>query len=43
MFSIFLAMLSPTPIADALLLLGLALSVAATLLYVRDGVRANRA
>ncbi len=43
MFSIFLAMLSPTPIADALLLLGLALSVSATLLYVRDGVRANRA
>ncbi len=43
MFSIFLAMLSPTWIADALLILGLCLSVTATLLYVRDGLRIARA
>jgi cardiolipin synthase (CMP-forming) len=43
MFSIFLCMLSPTPIADWLLILGLALSVFATLLYLRDGMRVYRA
>jgi len=40
MFSIFLAMVSTTWVAEALLLLGLALTVAATALYVKDGVEA---
>ncbi len=39
MFSIFLAMISTTWLADALLLAGLGLSVWATLLYLRDGLR----
>lgn len=42
MFSIFLAMISTSPIADALLILGLALSVIATALYIRDGLRLRR-
>jgi cardiolipin synthase len=43
MFSIFLAMLADTAVADALLILGLVLSFSATLLYLRDGVRIQRA
>ena len=42
MFSIFLAMLTTTWVAESLLYLGLALSLYATALYVRDGIRAGR-
>src|SRR3954447_25021890 len=42
MFSIFLAMVSTTWVADALLYLGLAMTLGATALYVRDGLRALR-
>ncbi len=42
MFSIFLAMVSTTWVASGLLLLGLGLSVWATLLYLRDGFRLRR-
>jgi cardiolipin synthase len=38
MFSLFLAMVSTTWVADALLYLGLAMTLAATALYVRDGL-----
>ena len=38
MFSLFLAMVSVTWVADALLYLGLAMTLAATVLYVRDGL-----
>lgn len=40
MFSIFLAMVSVTWVAEALLYLGLAMTFAATALYVRDGIGA---
>jgi cardiolipin synthase len=43
MFSMFLAMVSVTWVADALLYLGLAMTLGATALYVRDGLRALRA
>jgi hypothetical protein len=43
MFSLFLAMVSVTWVADALLYLGLALTLGATALYVRDGIDAVRA
>jgi CDP-diacylglycerol--glycerol-3-phosphate 3-phosphatidyltransferase len=39
MFSIFLAMVSVTWVAEALLYLGLAMTLAATAVYVRDGLR----
>jgi cardiolipin synthase len=39
MFSLFLAMLSVTWVAEALLYLGIALTLWATALYVRDGLR----
>jgi len=42
MFSLFLAMVSVTWVAEALLYLGLAMTLAATGLYVRDGIRALR-
>ena len=42
MFSLFLAMVSVTWVAEALLYLGLAMTLAATAQYVRDGVRAVR-
>ena len=42
MSSIFLAMIVSTPVADALLYLGLAMSVGATALYLRDGMRSLR-
>jgi len=42
MFSMFLAMVSVTWVAEALLYLGLAMTLAATGLYVRDGVAALR-
>ena len=42
MFSLFLAMVSVTWVAEALLYLGLAMTLAATVLYVRDGVHALR-
>ena len=42
MFSLFLAMASDTWIAEALLYLGLAMTLGATALYARDGVRAAR-
>src|SRR3954453_9091810 len=42
MFSIFLAMVSTTWVAEALLYLGLAMTLGATVLYVRDGLRALR-
>jgi cardiolipin synthase len=38
MFSLFLAMVSVTWVADALLYLGLAMTLAATAMYVRDGL-----
>jgi cardiolipin synthase (CMP-forming) len=43
MISIFLAMVSTTWVAEALLYLGLVMTLAATYLYVRDGLRALRA
>jgi CDP-diacylglycerol--glycerol-3-phosphate 3-phosphatidyltransferase len=43
MFSLFLAMVSVTWVAEALLYLGLAMTLAATALYVQDGVRRLRA
>ena len=42
MFSIFLAMVSTTWVAEALLYIGLAMTLAATWLYVRDGLTALR-
>jgi cardiolipin synthase len=39
MFSLFLAMVSVTWVADLLLYIGLAMMLAATVLYVRDGLR----
>ena len=42
MFSLFLAMVSTTWVAEALLYLGLAMTLGATALYVRDGLRAMR-
>lgn len=42
MFSIFLAMVSVTWVADALLYLGLAMTLGATALYVRDGLTVLR-
>jgi cardiolipin synthase len=42
MFSLFLAMVSVTWVAHALLYLGLAASLAATVLYLRDGLAALR-
>ena len=42
MFSMFLAMVSVTWVAEALLYLGLAMTLAATVLYLRDGVHALR-
>ncbi len=41
MFSIFLAMVSVTWVADALLYIGLAMTLWATAIYIRDGLRAN--
>jgi CDP-diacylglycerol--glycerol-3-phosphate 3-phosphatidyltransferase len=41
MFSIFLAMVSTTWVAPALLYLGLAMTLWATALYIRDGMTAN--
>jgi hypothetical protein len=38
MFSLFLAMVSVTWVADALLYLGLAMTLVATAMYIRDGV-----
>lgn len=40
MFSLFLAMVSVTWVAEALLYIGLAMTLAATVLYVRDGLQA---
>jgi hypothetical protein len=40
MFSLFLAMVSVTWVAPALLYLGLALTLGATVLYLRDARRA---
>lgn len=40
MFSIFLAMVSVTWVAEALLYLGLVMTLGATVMYVRDGLRA---
>ena len=42
MFSLFLAMVSTTWVAEALLYLGLAMTIGATVLYVRDGLTALR-
>ena len=42
MFSMFLAMVSVTWVAEALLYLGLAMTLAATFLYLRDGLHALR-
>jgi hypothetical protein len=38
MFSLFLAMVSVTWVAEALLYIGLAMTLVATAMYVRDGV-----
>jgi CDP-diacylglycerol--glycerol-3-phosphate 3-phosphatidyltransferase len=40
MFSLFLAMVSVTWVAEALLYIGLAMTLAATALYIRDGLHA---
>ena len=40
MFSMFLAMVSVTWVAEALLYIGLAMTLAATALYIRDGLHA---
>jgi cardiolipin synthase len=40
MFSLFLAMVSVTWVAEALLYVGLAMTLAATALYIRDGLHA---
>ena len=42
MFSLFLAMVSVTWVADALLYFGLAMTLVATAVYVRDGIAALR-
>ena len=42
MFSLFLAMVSVTWVAEALLYIGLAMTLAATVQYVQDGLRALR-
>jgi cardiolipin synthase len=42
MFSLFLAMVSTTWVAEALLYVGLAMTIGATVLYVRDGLKALR-
>jgi cardiolipin synthase len=42
MFSLFLAMVSVTWVAEALLYIGLAMTLAATAMYVRDGAEALR-
>jgi hypothetical protein len=42
MFSLFLAMVSVTWVADALLYLGIAMTLGATAQYVRDGLTALR-
>jgi len=42
MFSLFLAMVSVTWVADALLYLGLAMTLGATVIYFRDGIRELR-
>ena len=43
MFAIFLTLLVDTWVADASLLLGLALTLWATVIYVQDGIRFLRA
>jgi CDP-diacylglycerol--glycerol-3-phosphate 3-phosphatidyltransferase len=43
MFAIFLTLLVATPVAEASLYLGLAMTLGATVLYVRDGLRFSRA
>jgi cardiolipin synthase len=43
MFSLFLAMVSVTWVAEGLLYVGLAMTLAATILYVRDGREKLRA
>jgi len=40
MFSLFLAMVSVTWVAEALLYIGLAMTLWATALYIRDGLHA---
>ena len=42
MFSLFLAMVSVTWVADAMLYLGLAMTLGATVVYFRDGIRELR-
>jgi hypothetical protein len=42
MFSLFLAMVSVTWVAEALLYLGLALTLGATVVYFQDGIRELR-
>jgi hypothetical protein len=42
MFSLFLAMVSVTWVAELLLYIGLAMTLVATAQYVRDGLRALR-
>jgi cardiolipin synthase len=42
MFSLFLAMVSVTWVAEALLYVGLAMTLVATAMYIRDGVAALR-
>jgi cardiolipin synthase len=42
MFSLFLAMVSVTWVADALLYLGLAMTLVATAMYLRDGIEVMR-
>jgi hypothetical protein len=43
LFAINLSLLTDSPVADAALLLGVALTLWATAIYVRDGIRFARA
>ena len=42
MFSLFLAMVSVTWVAEALLYVGLAMTLVATAMYLRDGIEVMR-
>ena len=42
MFSLFLAMVSTTWVAEGMLYFGLALTIGATVIYFRDGIRELR-
>jgi hypothetical protein len=43
MFAIFLTLLTSSPVAEASLYLGIALTLWATVIYVQDGLRFSKA